>query len=293
MLNVKMTKNRAIFYLAVTAVLWSSCGVLIKSISWNPLAITSIRGLLAGLCIWALLPNKFNYKNLTFAHGISGVSLLIMSACFTTAMTYTTAANAIVLLFSAPIWVAIIAPFMVKERTSLLDWLFIIIIMAGIILFFMDSMSLTGYLGIVLGIISGFFFALQIMSLRLISLNSPGSAIVYGNFLTFFVFLPFCTPPWPNAMDLLALLAMGIFQVGFCYYLYTLAIPYVNALELLMITMLEPILTPIVTFLVLGEKPGRFAFWGGLIVIISVSIWTWLKNKPSKERDTIAIKTFP
>ncbi|MDR0676624.1 MAG: DMT family transporter [Elusimicrobiota bacterium] len=81
-------------------------------------------------------------------------------------------------------------------------------------------------------------------------------------------------------------LIIGIVFFEQIHFLYTLAIPYVSALELLMITMLEPILTPIITFLVIGEEPGRFGFAGGLIVVASVCIWTWLKNKPKKRADT-------
>jgi drug/metabolite transporter (DMT)-like permease len=82
---------------------------------------------------------------------------------------------------------------------------------------------------------------------------------------------------------------MGVFQVGFSYYLYTLAIPFVSSLELLMIMMLEPVLTPIITFTVIGERPGRFALVGGLVVILSVCVWTWLQNRPPKAVDPYPI----
>jgi drug/metabolite transporter (DMT)-like permease len=106
--------------------------------------------------------------------------------------------------------------------------------------------------------------------------------MVFGNYAAFLLFLPFWGPPWPNWMEIMSIFAMGVFQVGFSYYLYAIALPYVGALEFVMITMLEPILTPVITFAVIGEKPGKFALLGGVIVIAGVVVWSALKNRPTK-----------
>jgi drug/metabolite transporter (DMT)-like permease len=284
--GLNMSKKMAIFYLLVTAVLWSSAGILIKSVSWHPLAMVSARGLLAGLTLWFFLREQIVWKSLTIAHGVSGLSLTFLSCGFIGAMRFTTAANAIVLFFSAPIWVALLAPLIVKERTSLMDWTFVAIIIGGMILFFVDTLSPEGLFGNILAIISGFFFALQVVSLRKVSKSSPGLALVFGNFVAFIAFLPFWAPPWPDWTEIMCLFAMGVFQVGFSYYLYTIALPFVSSLELVMITMLEPVLTPIVTYFVLGEKPGRFALLGGFIVILGVIIWSVLKNRHNKNTNS-------
>jgi drug/metabolite transporter (DMT)-like permease len=161
-----------------------------------------------------------------------------------------------------------------------MDWAFVAVIMGGMALFFADSLSPEGFWGNVLAIVSGFFFGLQVVSLRRVSGSSPGLALILGNLAAFIIFLPFWRPPWPDWAGIMSIVAMGVFQIGFSYYLYIVALPYVSALELVMITMLEPVLTPLVTFFVIGEKPGAFALLGGAVVISGVTIWSFLKNRP-------------
>jgi drug/metabolite transporter (DMT)-like permease len=136
--------------------------------------------------------------------------------------------------------------------------------------------------GNILATVCGFFFAVQVVTLRKIKDNSPGAAVIFGNYAAFLIFLPFWGAPWPSLTDVFSIFAMGVFQVGFSYYLYVVALPYVSALELVMITMLEPILTPIITFMVIGEEPGKFALLGGVIVIAGVIVWSVLKNRPKR-----------
>jgi drug/metabolite transporter (DMT)-like permease len=163
-----------------------------------------------------------------------------------------------------------------------MDWSFVAIIMGGMALFFADHLSPAGLVGNILATVSGFLFAVQVMSLRKIKDKSPGAAMVFGNYAAFLMFLPFWRPPWPDWIEIMSIVAMGVFQVGFSYYLYLIALPYVSALELVMITMLEPVLTPVITFIVLREEPGKFAQLGGVIVITGVIVWSVLKNRPSR-----------
>jgi drug/metabolite transporter (DMT)-like permease len=196
-------------------------------------------------------------------------------------MKFTTAANAIVLNYSAPVWVAILAPCVIKERTKGRDWLYIGVIFGGVLLFFAGDLSPVGFWGNICALGSGFFFGVQALCLRFLKKGSPASAMVIGNLLTFCLGLGFWGPPWPDSRSLLFLLALGVFQMGVSSYLYTLASPYVSSLELVLVTMVEPILNPFWVFLALGERPGPFALVGGIIVILGVMVWSFGKNGES------------
>jgi drug/metabolite transporter (DMT)-like permease len=120
------------------------------------------------------------------------------------------------------------------------------------------------------------------MCLRRIRDKNPASAMILGNILTFLVFLPFWGPPWPDFIGILCILALGFFQLGLSYYLYTLSLPKVSSLELVTVTMLEPILSPLWVFFFIGERPGQYAFLGGLIVIGMVFAWGVVKTREDR-----------
>ncbi|MDR2350352.1 MAG: DMT family transporter [Deltaproteobacteria bacterium] len=274
-----MSKKSALSLLALTALLWSSSGVLIKSADWNPLAVASARGLVAALTIRFLNPAGFSFSKLTPTHWLAGSSLALLSVFFVCAMKLTTAANTVAAQFTAPVWVVIFAPLLLKERSKPSDWFFIAAIFGGIALFFFDSLSPGGLLGNVLAVVSGIFFASQAMFLKKIKNDNPAMAMILGNFLCFLVFLPFWGAPWPDVAGMACVLALGVFQLGVSYYLYTLTLPRVSSLELVTITMLEPVLSPLWVFLAMGERPGKHAFLGCLVVIVMVFVWGVKKAK--------------
>jgi drug/metabolite transporter (DMT)-like permease len=274
-----ITRRRAILYLLATAVLWSSAGVLIKNSDWNPAAIASSRSLVAAIVLWALLPGGLRPKELGAAHWISGGAFALMCIAFTASTVMTTASCAITLLFSAPVWVAFMAPAFLGERTSLRDWAFVAGIFGGMLLFFAGGLAPRSLAGAGLGVLSGVFFAIQAVSLRIIRDRAPGASMILGNLLAFGLGAAFLRPFWPGWETALAVFAMGAFQVGLSCYLYAVAIPYVTSLELVVITMLEPILNTLWAFLLIGEKPGPHALAGGVIVIAGVGIWSAFKGR--------------
>ncbi|MDR0621449.1 MAG: DMT family transporter [Deltaproteobacteria bacterium] len=272
-------RSKAVLFLVLAATLWSTSGVLIKSIHWNPMAIASIRGLLASVTIALLLPGGFQPKLLTKGHVLGGVFLAILSSVFVVAMTMAPAANVVVLQYTAPLWVAVLAPLILRERTSARDWFFVALIFGGIVLFFMDGLSFEGFWGNILATVSGLFFGVQAIILRGLSDKSPVQAIILGNFLTFVVGIPFFTFPLPDTTSWLFLSLLGVCQMGVAYYLYSLAVPRVTSLELVLIPMLEPIICPIWVFIFLGELPGPMALIGAAVVILSVIAWSLLKTR--------------
>jgi drug/metabolite transporter (DMT)-like permease len=91
-----------------------------------------------------------------------------------------------------------------------------------------------------------------------------------GNLLTFVVSLPFIIGPLPDLQSIIGLILLGIFQLGIAYILFSEAVLHVTALEAILIPVIEPLLSPIWVFLMIGEQPSFFAIIGGIIVLAAV-----------------------
>lgn len=275
-------RTKSLLFLLITATLWSMSGVLVKTIDWNPLAIASARSLVAALTIAFLARKTMRWTRPGRAQWIGAIFMALITIAFVCATKLTTAANAILLQYTAPVWVAVLAPLVLRERTSGRDWLFISIALAGMVMFFMDSLSAEGFWGIILAIFSGVVFAGLAISIRYNKGRERFQSVVYGNLLTVAVGIWFWRAPWPGLGDILLIVFAGVFQLGLAYYLFTLASEGVSSLEMVLVTALEPILNPIWVFLVVGEQPGHWALIGGAVVLLTITIWSVLKTiRPS------------
>jgi drug/metabolite transporter (DMT)-like permease len=259
---------RALILLVVTAVLWSSGGLLIKSVDWPPMAISGARSLIAAVVIRLAFrrePINFSATQVTGALGYFATVTLFVSAT-----KLTTAANAIVLQYTAPIWVALFGAWFLKEKTTALDWLTIGMVFGGMVLFFQDQMEAGHLLGNLLAVGSGMSMTVMALAMRKQKDASPFGSVLLGNLLAFLCGLPFMFGGLPNLTGLVALVLLGVFQIGISYVLYSVAIKHVTALEATIITMIEPVLNPIWVFLLLGEMPGPWSLVGGLIILAAI-----------------------
>lgn len=262
--------TRAIGQLLLAALFWSLGGLLIKSADWPPLAVAGGRGLVAA--VFLALTNRglrftFSPIQLTAAAAYAGCTVL-----FVASTKLTTAANAILLQYTAPIWIALLGAWLLGEKTTRLDWLTIVVVLGGMALFFADGLEFAGALGNLLGVLSGVCFAGMTLALRKQKDGSPVESIILGNALAFLIGLPFMIGvPAPSPTGVAAIVALGVVQLGFSYWLYARAIRQVTALEAVIIPIMEPILNPVWVFLVSGEQPSRWALLGGLIVMGAVT----------------------
>lgn len=262
-------RNQAILFLVGAATLWSLGGLLIKSVTWNPLAIAGTRSGIAAL-VMLLFQRKlhFTWSKTQIAGALAYAGTVIL---FVTANKLTTAANAILLQYTAPVYTAWLSAWLLKEKTSKLDWLTIAVVLSGMGLFFVDKLSIGNISGNICAIFSGITFGLTAVLLRKQKDGSPLESIILGNILTALIGLPFILHSAPEPSSWLPLVILGIFQLGISYVLYALAIRYVTALEAILIPIIEPILNPIWVFLVMGEITGPWALIGGIIVLVSVT----------------------
>jgi drug/metabolite transporter (DMT)-like permease len=261
---------KAVIFLIITAMLWSSGGLLIKSVTWNPVAIAGGRSLISAILLYFIICREKIQWSKTLIYGAFAYAGTVIF--FVAANKMTTAANAILLQYTAPIYVAIFGAWLLKERVKVLDWIVIFCVIAGMLLFFMDDLEAGGLLGNILALISGICFASMILLLRAQKDASPLQSVFLGNVLTAIIGLPFMiTGGLPDSKSILGLVVLGVFQLGLAYIFYSYAIKHVTALEGVLIPIIEPILNPVWVIIFLGEIPGFWAIIGGIIVIGAIS----------------------
>ncbi|MBI4626664.1 MAG: DMT family transporter [Verrucomicrobia bacterium] len=265
------THTRSVLQLIGAALCWSLGGLLIKSIAWPPLAIAGGRGLIAALFLVATnrgLRFHFSRPQLLGALCYAGCTVM-----FCVATKLTTAANAILLQYMAPVWVALLGSWFLGERATRADWLTIAVVLAGMTLFFADNLELSHVLGNTLAVASGLCFAGMAIALRRQKEGSPVESIILGNLVAFAVGLPWMIgSPGLTVPGWTALALLGVLQLGVSYWLYARAIKHVTALESMLIPVIEPVLNPVWVLIALHEKPSPLALVGGSIVLSAVTV---------------------
>lgn len=250
--------------------IWSSGGLAIKLVDLNPMAITGVRSILSTFTLLALFRGKLDFSlsgaRLGAACGYAG--LLITTVVATK---LTTSANAILLAYTAPIYVALLAPMFLGEKTRRSDWLFIGVTLGGMMLFFLDRLSPTGLWGNIIAVGSGVSYAAFTLCMRAQRCSSPVESVILGHAITALVGVPFLMQGLPDASGWLGLAYLGILQQGVSLALYVWAIKHLGALEAILIMTLEPIFNPVWVALGYGEIPGPWAIAGGTVVIGAVT----------------------
>ena len=275
--NKILERKNAIVLLLVAGAMWSLGGLLIKSIPWHPLAISGMRGGIAAIVIYAFSKDKKII--ITFDKILSACFYTLVVTLFVISNKLTTAGNAILLQYTAPIYVALFGYMFLGEKSNLIDWITIFILLGGLALFFLDDLSFDGYLGNAFAILSGMSFAALTISLRKQKDNNPSDSILLGNILTLIIGLPIIISETSfNLHSTILILVLGIIQLGVPYIFYTTAIKHVTALDAIIFPVIEPILNPILVFFILGEALGPWAFLGGALVLGSVVFRGLLKK---------------
>ncbi len=267
----------------VCSVLWSTAGLFIGKIDLNPFAIAGYRGLIAGITILAFMiiakyKIVFTKKSLVSMLFVSGTAL-----CFVCATKYAGAANAIVLQYTAPIYIVLFSALFLKKNPSKNDLITVIITLFGIILFFVESLEGGNLLGNILGLFAGVFMGMMFICVGECDKNEKLSGIMLSQFLTAFIGIfvslfmdnsfTFDLTPW------LYLLFLGVFQLGIPYALYGLANSNCPALLCCLIAAIEPVLNPVLVAIATGVVPSLLAILGGVIVILSVTINCVINSK--------------
>lgn len=274
-------RRKAIFYLVITAVLWSTSGLFVKILDWQPLAILAGRSLFAAvvfLIYLKRLPTRFGLWQL-----LAALMFILTQFLFITSTKMTTAANSIFLQYTGPIYVVLLAYWLLGEKPSRTDYISMFVIFLGLTLFFADRLSPEGFYGNLLAILSGMTGAVMMVSFRAQKNGNPAESNLIAFLVTATCGFPFILKETWTASSWLILAFLGIFQIGFAFIFFTKGIKHIPALEANLIGTLEPVLNPIWVFLFYGERMGRFALVGGLVVLGGVVMSAVGSAKASKE----------
>lgn len=206
---------------------------------------------------------------------------------FVLATKETTAANAIFLQYTAPLYVLILEPLLYREKFRRRDLLTVIACVIGMSLFFVGKLRPQDVTGNLLALASGLCFAFYFLLLRHPSARkvNRASSVIYGNLLVVLLCAPAGLAVLPNVsgFDALAVLYLGVVQIGVAYTLFTLGMARgIRSLDAGIVGYIEPVLNPIWVFLVLGERPSQWALIGGAIIISAVVAHTTLKAKEGR-----------
>jgi drug/metabolite transporter (DMT)-like permease len=275
-------RPQGIAAVALCALLWSTSGLFIKLVPWNPLAIAGVRSLFGGLVMLAWLRRP----HLTWSRTQIAAALFYAATMisFVVANKLTTSANAILLQYGAPVYAALLAAPLLRERTHWYDWLTIAATLGGMVLFFLDELSAGGLAGNLVAVASGVLFAFAMVLLRRQKDGSPLESIMLSQFLTFAVSIPFLFSGMPGTgagsaasgrpalLAWLALAYLGVFQMGLSSILLAYGVRHVTAVQSFLISMIEPIFNPVWVFLLLGEAPTGRALAGGVVILAATTL---------------------
>ncbi len=274
-------RRKAILYLALAAILWSSSGLFVKILNWQPISILAGRSFFASIVFLIYLrriPTRFSMWQL-----LAAGMFILTQFLFITSTKLTTAANAIFLQYTMPIYVVLLAYWFLGEKPTRIDWLSMLVIFIGLTLFFGDELSAKGLYGNLLAILSGVTGAIMMVSFRAQKNGNPAESNLIAFLFTATLGFPFIMKETWTVNNWLILAFLGIFQIGFAFIFFTKGIKHIPALEANLIGTLEPVLNPIWVFLFYGESMGAFALIGGLVVLGGVILSAVGSAKAAKE----------
>ncbi len=253
--------------------LWSTGGLFIKATSLSGFELSFGRSLLAAITVAVFTRREgFGLNRVTALAATIYAALLVL---FVLATKQTTAANAIFLQYTAPVYVLVLEPLFYKEKFRRRDLITVAFCIVGMSLFFVGKLRPQDVTGNLLALASGLCFAFYFLLLRHSSARNVNraSSVIYGNLLVVFIAAPagLAAIKHLSSADAASVAYLGIVQIGVAYLLFTLAMARgVRSLDAGIIGYTEPVLNPIWVFLFIGERPSSWAIAGGLIIITAV-----------------------
>lgn len=261
------------------SVLFSTGGVAVKSIAFSGWQVASLRSGIAAAALFLLVPSTRRRWDLpTFAVGLTYAITMIL---FVLANKNTTAANAIFLQAAAPLYLLVLAPWLLKEAVTRADVVTMIVIAIGLALVMTGSPAPTRIsphpvLGNALAMVSGVALAFTTIGFRWLGAKEDGEArkgavLVSGNVTACLICLPMALPFGGNAgtVDWVIITYLGVFQIGLAYLLVTRGLRGVPAVEASLLMMIEPAINPVWVLMVTGEAPGLLPITGGALILLA------------------------
>ena len=275
------------------AIIWSTGGLFIKWTTLSGLELSFGRSLLAAITVAIFTRREgFGINRITLLASVLYAALLLL---FVLATKETTAANAIFLQYTAPLYVLVLEPIFYKEKFRQRDLITVIFCVVGMSLFFVGKLRPQDVTGNLLALASGVCFAFYFLLLRHSSARdvNRASSVIYGNLLVVLIAASAGLKALPsiNLHDALSVVYLGVVQIGVAYTLFTLGMARgIRSLDAGIVGYIEPVLNPVWVFLVIGERPSKWALIGGAIIVGAVVVHTTLKAKEGRKLLTNALQ---
>ncbi len=268
-------------FVLLAALCFSIGGLCIKSIDWNPMAINGARSVLA-VIVFGLYLLAIRHKLVINKPVIIGaLSMSATTILFSFANKMTTAANTIILQFTAPIFVIILSALIFKVKPKKLDIIAVVLIFGGVVCFFIDGISAGNMLGNGLALISGITYA-GIFMMNTAENADSLSATFFGMCINVVVGAPFIFQQDFSKTTPLAWVAffcLGVFQVGLGYVFLNMGLKSTPATMASLVCGLEPVLNPVLVAIFYHEKLTPLALVGAVIVFLTIIIYNVLKSR--------------
>jgi drug/metabolite transporter, DME family len=270
------------------ALLFSTGGAGIKAAAFTGLQVSALRSGIAALVLLMLLRGLSTGRGtrmlvLSPAMVATGIVYAATLTLFVLSTKLTTAANAIFLQSTAPLYLLLLGPLILHERFRARDVAFLLGVAAGLVLCVIGQPEPTTTApdpvrGNLLAVVCSITWALTLLGLRYIQRDQTQtgaglSAVTLGNLFASLAAWPFAWPlPAATAAEWATIAYLGVCQIGLAYVFLTAAMRVLPALEVSLLLLIEPVLNPIWTWVIRGERPGDFTIIGGAIIIAATAI---------------------
>jgi predicted outer membrane repeat protein len=275
------TSARSRAQLLGSAVFFSTGGAAIKACALTNWQVMSLRAAIAAATVLLLVPAA--RRRWTGPALVVGALYAATAFLFVTSNKLTTSANTIFLQSTSPLYIALLSPWLLQERVRRRDVAFMAVLAVGLALIFLGTEAPVATApdpvrGNVLGALAGLTCGLMLIGLRWLERAAPGSsatAVVVGNTAACLGGAVYALPLQARAVDWLILAYLGVFQIGVGYVLLLRALRHVGALQATLLLFIEPVLNPLWTWLVHGERPGPWSLAGGVLILAATAVKTW------------------
>lgn len=274
---MKHNQKTGTVFVLLSAVTFSLAGILIKIIDWSPITINGVRSIFAAAVMLIYLKATRHRIRCNKTIMFAAVCNVVMNLTYVFATKITSAANAVVLQFTMPIFIIIFSVVFLKKKPQKAEIVTCITVFAGIVCFFFDGLTARGMLGNILAIISGATYAVVFMQKAVPNSDFESSAL-FGQLMSIVISIPFWffessftfTDIWATAL-------LGTVQMGISYVLLSVGLTSVSPITASLTSTIEPILNPVIVAIFYHEHIGTLSFIGAAAVIGSVAVYNVLK----------------
>ena len=284
----KDMRKAAIGMMLAASVCFASGGLFMKLIPWNALAINGARNVIACIVIGIYIIVTHHRLKINSTVLIGALAMAGVTTAYSIANKLTTAGNTIILQYTAPIWIMVMMYLFFGKKPSRTGVISIVIVLLGILCFFFEGMSTGKWVGDLVALLSGVFYA-GVFMLNSFEKGDALSSVFFGQLLCGVCLSPLVLKETDfSAPVLWSVFLLGAVQVGLAYIFFTTGTKYIDPLTASIINALEPILNPVLVAVFYGEKLGRLSFLGAVIVLCGILYYNINEAMEQKAADSLS-----